>query len=103
MHITASAAGWCAVAAALAAPQPCAAQGSAERPELPVEMVVTALEQSMDGYTTFHVSAQFNAQARDVYALFGEKGLPLTMPPAWHLPTPFGANVGPPNAAIVAV
>ena len=103
MHIMTSAAGWCAVAAALAALQPCAAQGSAERPELPVEMVVTALEQSMDGYTTFRVSAQFNAQARDVYALFGEKGLPLTMPPAWHLPTPFGTNVGPPNAAIVAV
>ena len=50
-----------------------------------------------------NVSAQFNAQARDVYALFGSYDHALQIPPAYQVPTPFGTNVGPVNPAFFAV
>ena len=33
----------------------------------------------------------------------GEEGDPLTIPPAFHVPAPFGTNIGPPNPLFYAV
>ena len=47
------------------------------------------------GYTTYQVSVQFGAAAQDVYALFGEAGAFLDIPPAFQVAAPFGSDVGP--------
>ena len=33
----------------------------------------------------------------------GEEEDPLTIPPAFHVPAPFGTNIGPPNPLFYAV
>ena len=64
--------------------------------------VTTATSTGKPGYTTYQVSVQFT-NARDVYALFGEPGDPMTFPPAFQVATPFGTDVGPVNPAFFAV
>ena len=54
---------------------------------------VTTLATGKAGYTTYRVSAMF-PEALDVYALFGQPGADMIMPPAFQVATPFGANVG---------
>ena len=69
-----------------------------------VSAVVTALGASQPGYTTYQVSVTFDAQhVDDVYALYGDADSHLIIPPASQVPTPFGSNVGPTNAAFFAV
>jgi hypothetical protein len=36
-------------------------------------------------------------------AIYGEEGVPLSIPPAYQVATPFGTNIGPPNPAFFAV
>ena len=56
------------------------------------------------GYTTYQVAVAFNpAMTRDVYALYGEAGDPLTIPAGFQVPTPFGSDVGPVNEAFFAM
>ena len=89
-------------------------------------MVVSTTSAGKSGYTTYQVGIQFgtDVHARDVYALYvsrltaqrlraqrwlmllclqGEEGDPLTIPPAFHVPAPFGTNIGPPNPLFYAV
>ena len=54
---------------------------------------VTTLATGKAGYTTYRVSAMF-PEALDVYALFGQPGADMIMPPAFQVAAPFGANVG---------
>ena len=35
----------------------------------------------------------------DVYALYGEVGDPLIIPPGWQMADPFGSSIGPVNPA----
>ena len=47
------------------------------------------------GYTTYRVLSQFDSTASEVYALFGESGNTLVIPPAFQVAAPFGSDVGP--------
>ena len=58
-------------------------------------MQVIQTSSAKPGYTTYQVSVQFGAAAQDVYALFGEAGAMLNIPPAFQVAAPFGSNVGP--------
>ena len=65
-----------------------------------VSVSTTQQATSRAGYTTFRVAVSFNARVvADVYALFGEAGSPLVIPPGWQAAAPFGSNVGPTNPA----
>ena len=67
-------------------------------PPMIVRTVVDSVT-SRPGYTTYRVGIEFGPRAADVYALFGEPGAPLRMPPCFQVPTPFGSHVGPTNPA----
>ena len=60
---------------------------------------VTALSTAKAGYTTYRAAVLFDNSVRDVYALFGEAGDPLVIPPAFQVAAPFGTDVGPVRAA----
>ena len=61
-----------------------------------VSIVTTQLSSSKAGYETFHVGVQFdNTMVEDVYALFGEPGANIVIPPAFQVAAPFGADTGP--------
>lgn len=69
-----------------------------------VSVTTTQQASSRAGYTTYRVAVSFNARVMaDVYALFGEAGASLVIPPAWQAAAPFGADVGPTNPAFFAV
>ena len=60
--------------------------------------VSTRVEQTSTakaGYTTYRVTGQFDSTATEVYALFGEAGALLNIPPAFQQAAPFGTDVGP--------
>ena len=60
------------------------------------EVQVEQLSSSKDGYDTYRVAVGFDPDTTaDVYALFGEEGDPLVIPPAFQVPAPFGTDVGP--------
>ena len=65
-------------------------------------VVVTQLRESKEGYATYTVSLAAGREIADVYALFGERGDPLVVPPAFQVPAPFGQDVGVPDQAFVA-
>ena len=53
---------------------------------------------SKPGYTTYQVSATFDQSVvQDVYALFGEAGATMMIPPGFQVAAPFGSDVGPTN------
>jgi hypothetical protein len=66
-------------------------------------VTVSVLSVSTDkaGYETFQVSAKFGSRAASVYALYGEPGAPLEIPPAFQVDPPFGSDIGPVNAAFL--
>ena len=70
-----------------------------------VSIAVTQLGTSRAaGYSTYQVAVAFDpAIVQDVYALYGEAGDALTIPPAWQAAAPFGSSIGPVNPAFVAV
>ncbi len=60
------------------------------------EVQVEQLSSSKDGYDTYRVAVGFDPETTlDVYALYGEPGDPLIIPPAFQVAAPFGSNVGP--------
>ena len=60
------------------------------------EIQVEQLSSSKDGYDTYRVAVEFDPDMMlDVYALYGEEGDPLIVPPAFQVPAPFGSDVGP--------
>ena len=61
-----------------------------------VSVITTQMSTSKSGYETFQVGVQFDsALVEDVYALFGEAGASMVVPPAFQVAPPFGADVGP--------
>ena len=72
--------------------------------ELVVEQVAAGTHDGKAGYATYRVGVDFSAQhVEDVYALYGSTGDPLIVPAAFQVPTPFGSNVGPTNAAFFPI
>ena len=60
------------------------------------EIQVEQLSSSKDGYDTYRVAVGFDPETtEDVYALYGEPGDPLIIPPAFQVAAPFGSQVGP--------
>ena len=49
-----------------------------------VKLSVVSVSTDKSGYETFRVSAQFGPRATSVYALYGEPGAPLEIPPAFQ-------------------
>jgi hypothetical protein len=61
-----------------------------------VSIVTTQMGTSKAGYETFQVGVQFDSGlVQDVYALFGEPGANMVIPPAFQVAAPFGTDVGP--------
>ena len=76
-------------------------RGQSERA---VAVVSEQLSSSQQGYSTYRISIEFAADhVQDVYALYGESGVPLIVPPARQVAPPFGTDVGPTNPAFFAV
>ena len=72
--------------------------------ERAVAVVAEQLASSVQGYSTYRISIEFAADhVRDVYALYGETGRPLIVPPARQVRPPFGTDVGPTNPAFFAL
>lgn len=59
-------------------------------------VTTTQLSSSKRGYTTYQVGVAFDSgMVEDVYALFGESGDGMVIPPAFQVDAPFGTDVGP--------
>ena len=66
-------------------------------------LVVNQLSTSKQGYQTYQVGVTFDRRTtQDVYALYGEAGDPLIIPPAFQVPAPFGADCSPVNPQFFA-
>ena len=84
---------------ALPPPPPAAAHVGRGGPSL----VVNQLSTSKQGYETYQVGVTFDQRTtEDVYALYGEAGDPLIIPPAFQVPAPFGADCSPVNPQFFA-
>jgi hypothetical protein len=84
---------WAGVVAALALAHGTAAQITNQQH---ASITTTQMSSSIDGYATYQVGVNFDSGAvQDVYALFGEAGAAMIIPPAFQVEAPFGADVGP--------
>ncbi len=79
------------------------AQREEQGPSPTVSAIVTQTSTDKAGYETYRVGVMFGPTAADVYALYGQKGSPLIMPPAYQVAGPFGSSVGPVSEAFVSV
>lgn len=52
------------------------------------------LSVSKPGYTTYQLTVILAPGSRNVYAVFGKDNSPMSFPPAFQVPAPFGANIG---------
>ena len=69
-----------------------------------VSIVATQTAVSKAGYETFQIGVNFEAgTVLDVYALFGQAGATMVIPPAFQVPAPFGADVGPVRVPLSAM
>jgi len=72
--------------------------GGADSIEVETSAVTNTLtEVSVDGvagYTTYQLSLELHGDAASVYRIFGTADQPMTMPPAFQVAHPFGADVG---------
>merc|ERR1711871_1141371 len=56
---------------------------------------VTQLATSQTGHVTFQLSVILDKKrAKNLYTIFGENDKPMTIPPAYQIPPPFGAHLG---------
>ncbi len=86
---------WARVAAALTLAHGTAAQRSSQNQQH-ASVTTTQMSTSKRGYETYRVGVNFDSSVvQDVYALFGEAGDPMIIPPAFQVAAPFGADVGP--------
>ena len=53
-------------------------------------------------HTTYRLVLDLKDNAVNVYSIFGHEGHPLTVPPAYQVAAPFGADVGGVNPALFA-
>ena len=49
---------------------------------------------SAPGYETFRLQFLLGEGASNVYTIFGDPGLSAFLPPAYHVPAPFGVDIG---------
>ena len=66
-------------------------------------LAVTMLATSTAGMMTMRMEYTLGADQDNAYVLAGLAGQPLTMPPAFQLATPFGADIGGANPAFFAI
>jgi hypothetical protein len=68
------------------------------KPYVPNAIEVFATAESTDGYpghTAYVVSVRaLKRRAKSIYVLFGDRDWALRLPPAHHVPAPFGVNIG---------
>jgi hypothetical protein len=59
------------------------------------------------GYTTYRLSLRLQGDAKNVYTIYGDttdtNNHPMSFPPAYQVPAPFGANIGGVADQLVAV
>ena len=71
--------------------------GAADSPVAPVVETMSTATSGKAGYSTYQLALELNpALAGNVYTIYGADGdtPPLSFPPAYQQPAPFGANVG---------
>ena len=62
---------------------------------VPRGMTMISAKLKSAGYSTHQVAIRLDPQkVEDVYAVFGQEGHTLIIPPGFQAPTPFGTNVG---------
>ncbi len=65
---------------------------------------ITTHETSVDGrHTTYSLELTPVGEAETIYALYGHEQVPLEMPPAYQVATPFGTNFGGTPSQLVAI
>merc|ERR1719174_3650860 len=65
--------------------------------------VVTTVDGSPAGWTTYRMSVDLTGTASNAYTIFGKSTGSMTLPAAYQVATPFGANTGGTNPAFWAV
>lgn len=61
--------------------------------------VVTQVSSSVDhSHTTVRLTVKLSAVAKNVYTMYGAEGLTMSIPAAYQVAEPFGANIGGTNA-----
>ena len=57
--------------------------------------VVTQVSSSVDhSHTTVRLTVKLSAVAKNVYTMYGAEGLTMSIPAAYQVAEPFGANIG---------
>ena len=86
---------WARVVAALALAHGTAAQPRpTNKPH--ASITTTQMSSTKAGYATYQVGVNFDSgSVQDVYALFGDPGDAMIIPPAFQVDAPFGVDVGP--------
>ena len=77
------------------------AAAEAQTPQVSTSVEQTSTAKS--GYTTYQVTATYDRTVTEVYALFGQAGVPLAIPPAFQVAAPFGTDVGPVRPSDIAL
>ena len=66
--------------------------------------VTVVAADGVKGHTTYRLAVRATSTTpRSIYAIYGDRESPLKMPPAFHVASPFGANVGGANAAFFEI
>ena len=81
-------------------PPPAPPSGGAMSAGCSVEESETAL--AAGGYTTIQLKCELPANAANVYAMSGTPDGAMSFPAAYQVPTPFGSDLGAPNAQFIA-
>ena len=58
-----------------------------------VETTATTGTGPAKGMTTYKLALKLGSDAGNVYTIFGDENRPMSFPPAFQIPTPFGVNV----------
>jgi hypothetical protein len=87
--------------------QLCTLGGSAPSPPAAssefVTPVVTAIAGAPGGWDTYQLSVTLSASAANVYTIYGNTDAPMSLPAAYQVATPFGADIGGVNPAFFAI
>jgi len=57
----------------------------------------------LKGWITYRLSVQLQNGVKNMYTIFGSKGKPMDIPPAYQVPAPFGRNIGGVNPAFTKI
>ena len=64
-----------------------------------VETTATTGTGPAKGMTTYKLALKLGSDAGNVYTIFGDENRPMSFPPAFQIPTPFGVNIAGVNPA----